>query len=74
MKPGLEAPPLKECNRGFIAHSKHFTHLQGKAVEKPVSRAAYVAFYLTKGNDKQEKQVTHTYNLIGAKIFIEATK
>ena len=25
-KPGLEELLLKECERGFIAHSKHFTN------------------------------------------------
>ena len=34
----------------------------------------YVTFYSKKGKDKQEKQVTHTYSLIEAKIFKEATK
>ena len=34
----------------------------------------YVTFYSNKDKDKQEKQVTHTYNLIEAKIFKEATK
>ena len=54
-------------------HSKHFTY-KVKLVRRPLSWAAYVPFYLNKVNDKQEKQVTHTYNLIKAKIFMKATK
>ena len=49
-------------------------HLQGKAGEEPLSQAAYVPFYLNQVKDQQEKQVTHTYHLIEAKIFMEATK
>ena len=48
--------------------------LKGKAAEEPLSRAVYVRFHLNKVKDKQEKQVTHTYNLIEAKGFMEATK
>ena len=36
--------------------------------------AFYVPFYSNKVKDKQEKQVTHTYNLIKGKSFMEATK
>ena len=43
-------------------------------MEEPLSRAAYVPFYSSKVKDKQEKQVTHTYPLIKAKIFMKATK
>ena len=50
------------------------THLQGKAGEEPLSWANYFPFYLRKVKDKQEKKVTHTYALIEAKIFMEATK
>ena len=42
-------------------------HLEGKAVEKLLSRAFYVPFYFNKVKDKQEKQVTHTYQLTQAK-------
>ena len=47
---------------------------KSKAGEKTLSRAAYVCFYSNKVKGKQEKQVTHTYNLIKAKIFMETTK
>ena len=33
-KPGFEALPLKECKRGFIAHSKHVTY-KVKLVRSP---------------------------------------
>ena len=36
--------------------------------------AAYVPFYSNKIKDKQEKEITHTYTLIEAKIFMGATK
>ena len=36
--------------------------------------AVYVPFYSNKIKDKQEKQVTHTYTLIEAKLFVEAAK
>ena len=49
-------------------------HLKGKAGEKTLSGAVYVCFYSYKVKGKQEKQVTHTYNLIEAKIFMETTK
>ena len=52
--------------RGLIAHSK--------AAKECVSRAVYFRFYTKKVKDKQKKQVTHTYNLILAKRFMEATK
>ena len=48
--------------------------LKGKAAEEPLSRAVYVHIYLNKAKDRQEKQVTHTYNLIEAKISMVATK
>ena len=73
-KPGLEALPFKGCKRSFIAHYIYTLHLRGKADEEPLSRAVYLSFYLSKIKDKQEKQVTHTYELIEAKIFMEATK
>ena len=43
---------------------------------EPLLRAVYVyvRFYSNKVKDKQEKQVSHTYNLIEAKGFIEPTK
>ena len=50
------------------------TSLVGKAAEEPLSRAVYVRFFANKVKDKQEKQVTHTYNLIEAKRFMETTK
>ena len=50
------------------------TLLQGKAGESALSRAVYVSFYLNKIKDKQENKVAHTYKLIEAKIFMEATK
>ena len=49
-------------------------HLKGKAPEDPLSRAVYVHIYSNKAKDRQEKQVTHTYNLIEAKSFMEARK
>ena len=50
------------------------TSLQGKAGESALSRAVYVSFYLNKIKNKQQNQVAHTYKLIEAKIFMEATK
>ena len=50
------------------------TSLQGKAGESGLSRAVYVSFYLNKIKDKKESQVAHTYELIEAKFFMEATK
>ena len=50
------------------------TSLQGKAGESALSRAVYDSFYLNKIKDKQENQAAHTYKLIEAKIFMEATK
>ena len=49
-------------------------HFKGKAGEKSLSGAVYVCFYSNKIKGKQEKQVTHTYPLIEAKIFMETTK
>ena len=49
-------------------------HFKGQAAEEPLPRAVYVPFYSNKVKDKQEKQVTHTYKLIEAKGFMEATK
>ena len=50
------------------------TTLKGKTAEEPLSRAAYVRFYSNKVKDNVEKQVTHTYPLIEARRFMEATK
>ena len=72
-KPRLEALPLKACKRGFIAHSKHFTY-KVKLVRSPYLRLPMFPFILNKVKDKQEKQVTRTYHLIEAKIFMVATK
>ena len=44
-------------------------HLEGKAVEELLSRAVYNHIYSNKVKDKQEKQVTHTHNLIQTKNF-----
>ena len=49
-------------------------HIKGKNAEDSLLRAVYSRFYSNKVKDKQEKQVTHTYNLIEAKGFMEATK
>ena len=49
-------------------------HFKGKAGEKTLTGAVYVCFYWNKVKGKQEKQVTDTYNLIEAKIFMEMTK
>ena len=49
-------------------------HFKGKAGEKTLSGAVYLCFYLNKVKGKQEKQVTHTYSLIEAKIFMETKK
>ena len=49
-------------------------HLTAKAAEEPLSGAVFVRFYSNKVKDKHEKQFTHTYNLIEAKDFMEATK
>ena len=49
-------------------------HFKGKAGEITLSGAVYVCFYSNKVKGKQEKQVTHTYPLIKAKSFMEATK
>ena len=68
-----EALLLKECKRGFIVHSKHLTY-KIKLLRSPYLWLFYVTFYSNKFKDKQEKQVTHTYPLIEAKSFREATK
>ena len=52
----------------------YLLRLKGKPAEEPLSRAVYVHFYSNKIKDRKEKQVTHTYNLIEGKIFMEATK
>ena len=57
-----------------MAHSKRFTYKAKLHGEEHLSRAFSVPFYLHKVKDKQEKQVTHTYHLIEAKMFMEATK
>ena len=49
-------------------------HFKGKAAEESLSGAVYVRFYSKKVKDKEENQVTHTYPLIKAKRFMEATK
>ena len=49
-------------------------HFKGKTGEKTLSEAVYVCFYLNKVKGKEEKEVTHTYPLIEAKIFMETTK
>ena len=49
-------------------------HFKVKAGEKTLSGAVYVCIYSNKVKGKQEKQVTHTYALIEANIFMETTK
>ena len=49
-------------------------HFKGKAGESTLTGAVYVCFYSNKVKGKQEKQVTHTYPLIEAKIFMATTK
>ena len=49
-------------------------HFKGKAGGKTLSEAVYVCFYSNKVIRIQEKQVTHAYPLIAAKIFMETTK
>ena len=49
-------------------------YFKGKAGEETLSQAVYVCFFSNKVKGKQEKQVTHTYHLIEAKIFMETTK
>ena len=53
-------------------HSKHLTY-KIKLMRSPYLWLFYVTLYSNKGIDTQEKQVTHTYHLIEAKIFKEAT-
>ena len=53
--------------------SKHFTS-KVKMLSSSSFRDVYVPFYSNKVKDKEEKQVTHTYPLIKAKGFMEATK
>ena len=72
-KPRLEALPLKESKRGFIAHCKHFTY-KLKLVRSPYLGLLTDPFYSNKIKNKQEKQVNHTYNLIQVKIFMKAIK
>ena len=48
--------------------------MKGKAAEEPLSRAVYVRVYSNKVKDKQEKKVRHTYPLVEAKRFMEATR
>ena len=54
-------------------HSNHLTY-KTNLMRSPYLWLFYVTFYSNKFKDKQEKQVTHTYNLIEAKIFKEKTK
>ena len=49
-------------------------HFKCKAAEEALSMVLYVRFDSNKVKDKQEKQVTRTYDLIEAKGFMEATK
>ena len=49
-------------------------HLKSKAAEEPFTGAVFVRYYSNKVKDKHEKQFTHTYDLIEAKDFMEATK
>ena len=49
-------------------------HLKGKAAEESLSGAVFVRYYSNKVKYKHEKQYTHTYDLIEAKDFMEATK
>ena len=58
----------------FAQSILEFASFRGKAGKEPLSRAVYVPFYLNKVKDKEEKQVSHTYQLIKAKIFRTATK
>ena len=69
-----EALALKECKRGFIAHSKHFIY-KVKLVRSPYL-GLFMFPFINSNNikDKQEKKVTHTYALRKAKIFKEARK
>ena len=64
---------LKERRRGFIAHSKHFAY-KVKLMRSPYLGLFYVTFYSNKVKAEQKKQVTHTYTLIEAKVFMQATK
>ena len=50
------------------------TSLKGKAAEEPLAMAVNVPFYANKVKDKQENQFAHTYALIEAKFFMDATK
>ena len=68
-----EALLLKECIRGFIAHSKHLTY-KLKLMRSPYLGLFNVTFYSNKVTNKQKRKVTHTYSLIEAKFFMEATK
>ena len=68
-----EAPPLKKLDERIYC-TLQTLHLKGKNDEEPLSSAVDVRFYTNKVKDKQETQVTHTYNLIEAKSFMEATK
>ena len=73
-KPGLEFFPLKECKRAFIVHTKHFTCIV-KLIRSPYLRVLMFPFIKKKIEDKQESRSRiYTYNLIEAKIFMEATK
>ena len=44
------------------------------ASSQRIEEKIYCAVYLNKIEDKQENQVAHTYKLIEAKIYMEATK
>ena len=74
MRSRLESLSLRECKRLRSYCGLQTLDLKGKAGEEPFSRAVYVPFYSNKVKDKQEMQVTHTYALIEAKIFMEAKK
>ena len=47
---------------------------KGEVGEKTLTGAVFVCFYPGNVKGKQEKQVTHTYNLIQVKIFMQTTK
>ena len=77
MLPGrLNLVTISSC----FGNTHHLTQTEGRSLheklsgESALSRAVYVSFYLNKIKDKQENQVAHTYKLIEAKIFMEATK
>ena len=54
-KPAIEALPLKECKRGFIAHSKHLTY-KVKLVRSPYLGLFMIPFIQVKSKINKKRR------------------